>query len=78
MKQASKKTKHITINLTEDQYNYIVFLSNQYRRTETETATLILIDNAERLFIEVQRQQQQQQFKPAHFIPSNEFNEIKL
>jgi len=40
-----KKIKHITINLTEDEYNSVLFIANKERRTLANTAYLLLIDS---------------------------------
>lgn len=48
-----KKIKHITLNLTEDDYNSLLFIANNQRRTATQTAYLILIDNLNKLVLTV-------------------------
>ena len=70
-----KKNKHILINLTENDYNIINTLARLLRRSVTELASLILIDNANRLFIEYHANDN---LKPARFIPSNDIDDIKL
>ena len=63
-----KRNKHITINLTNDEYNYIIQLSKIYRRSVSEMAYLILIDNAIDLFLKNQKQGIN---KPAVFVPGS-------
>lgn len=43
-----KRQKHITINLTEDHYNALKILADNERRTITDTAYLLLIDEIEK------------------------------
>lgn len=49
-----KRTKKISINLTEEEYNLIQWLATKERRSISELAALILMDNAQLLFNEKQ------------------------
>lgn len=49
-----KRTKKISINLTEEQYDIIVWLATHERRSIGETAALIIIDNSQALFNQLQ------------------------
>lgn len=40
-----KRNKHILINLSEDQYNKLLFIATNQRRKISDAAYLILIDN---------------------------------
>ncbi len=42
-----KRNKHILINLSEDQYNKLLFIATNQRRKISDAAYLILIDNIE-------------------------------
>lgn len=64
-----KKNKHITINMTLDDYNQLKTLARLLRRNITELASMILIDNTNRLFIEYHYKDN---FKPVVFIPESE------
>lgn len=46
-----KRNKHILINLSEDQYNKLLFIANSQRRKISDAAYLILIDNIESLIL---------------------------
>ena len=70
-----KKDKHILINLTENDYNIINTLARLLRRSVTELASMILIDNANKLFLEYHYKDN---LKPVKFIPSNDIDDIKL
>lgn len=50
----AKRTKKISVNLTEEEYNVVDYLARQTRRSLSEIAALILIDNSQRLFEEMQ------------------------
>lgn len=50
----AKRTKKISVNLTEEQYQIIDWLARHTRRTMSEIAALILVDNAQQLFNEMQ------------------------
>ena len=47
-----KKTKKISVNLTEDDYSMIEKLANLERRTVAELCALILVDNAWQLWLQ--------------------------
>jgi len=67
-----KKSNHITINLNDNEYSLIKKLAALERRSISELCYLILIDNANLLFLD---KQSKPEFKPAVFIPLNkEFN----
>ena len=70
-----KKDKHILINLTENDYNVINTLARLLRRSVTELASMILIDNANKLFLEYHYKDN---LKPVKFIPSNDIDDIKI
>lgn len=70
-----KKTKHITINLSQSDYDMINKLAVLLRRSVSELASLILIDNASKLFIEYHYKDN---LKPALFIPSNDIDDVRL
>lgn len=61
-----KKTKKISINLTQEEYNLIQALANMERRSISELSALILVDNAQQLFIS---RQERGEMKVAHFTP---------
>lgn len=63
-----KRKNHITINLNDDEYNLIKKLAAADRRSVSDIAYLILIDNALLLY---QSKQGNAEFKPAQFIPLN-------
>lgn len=63
-----KKDKKISINLTQEQYQLIEWLARETRRSISEVAALILIDNAQLLFNEMQVPGKW--YKP-QFIPHN-------
>ena len=46
-----KRIKHITINLTQDQYNCLLFIAERERRKISDLAYLLLSDNIESLII---------------------------
>lgn len=50
----AKRTKKISINLTEEEYDLVQWLATQERRSISELAALILMDNAQLLFNEKQ------------------------
>ena len=50
----AKRTKKVSINLTEDEYKIIEWLSRRERRSISEISYLILVDNAQQLFEEKQ------------------------
>ena len=62
-----KRTKKISVNLTEEQYNLIQWLATQERRTVSEIAFLILMDNAQQLFDE---RQPKGEWNIPQFVPS--------
>ena len=64
-----KRNKHITINMTLDEYNQLSTLARLLRRSISELASMILIDNCNRLFIEYHYKDN---FKPVLFIPESE------
>ncbi len=64
-----KKTEHITINLTVEEYDYIKALAKIERRSITEIAKLILVDNAIKLFLDIHTNND---FKPAKYIPNKD------
>lgn len=70
-----KRTKKISVNLTEEQYQVVEWLARQTRRSISELAALILIDNAQQLFIELQPQGELLQ---PRFIPDHSMKWIKL
>ena len=47
-----KKTRKISVNLTEDDYSMIEKLANLERRTVAELCALILVDNAWQLWLQ--------------------------
>lgn len=49
-----KRTKKISVNITEEQYQIIDWLARQTRRSVSEIAALILVDNSQQLFNEMQ------------------------
>lgn len=61
-----KKTKKISINLTQEEFNLIQALANIERRTISELSALILVDNAQQLFL---NRQGKGEMKIAHFTP---------
>ena len=63
----AKRTKKISVNLTEEEYNVIEWLARQHRRTVSEIASLILVDNSQRLFEEMQPKGR---WSKPQFIPS--------
>lgn len=65
----AKRTKKISVNLTEDEYNVIDYLARHTRRSVSELAALILVDNSQKLFEEMQPKGEW--FFP-QFIPSQE------
>jgi uncharacterized protein (DUF1778 family) len=60
-----KRKNHITINLNDDEYNLIKKLAAADRRSVSDIAYLILIDNAMQLY----QSKQSAEIKPAYFIP---------
>ena len=50
----AKRTKKISVNLTEEQYAILDWLARHERRSVSELAALILVDNSQRLFEEKQ------------------------
>ena len=40
-----KRNKHVLINLTEDQYNALVFIANKENRKISDSAYLIIIES---------------------------------
>ena len=63
-----KKDKHITINLTEVEYNALIKVAEYTRRSISEIASLILIDNMMALFLEYQSNDPL--LKPSCYIPT--------
>ena len=63
----AKRDRKISVNLTEEQYQTLEWLALQERRTISELAALVLVDNSQRLFEE--RQPQSEWVVPT-FIPS--------
>lgn len=55
-KQMEKRTMKVSINLTQEQYETLQWLATQERRTISELAALIVVDNSQRLFLERQPQ----------------------
>lgn len=47
-----KRNKHILINLTEEQYNQLLFIATNQRRKLSDAAYLILIDEIDRIILE--------------------------
>ena len=70
-----KKTKKISINLTEEEFNVVQWLATQERRTISEMVALIVVDNSQRLFEE---RQPKGEWKKAHFCPNLMDNLPKL
>ena len=70
-----KRNKHITINMTIDDYNQLCTLARLLRRNTSELASMILIDNCNRLFIEYHYKDN---LKPVRFIPSSDIDDIKI
>lgn len=54
MKKTQKKTNHITINVTDDDYAIIKTLAMQQRRNIAEFCRLLLADAARDMFINSQ------------------------
>ena len=50
----AKRTKKISVNLTEEQYDMLQWIATQERRSISELAALILVDNSQQLFNERQ------------------------
>lgn len=48
-----KRDNHITVNLSDEQYNMLCFIATNQRRKLAEMAYLILIDEVERLTIQL-------------------------
>ena len=65
----AKRTKKISVNLTEDEYNVIDYLARHTRRSVSEVAALILVDNSQKLFEEMQPKGE---WVIPQFIPSQE------
>lgn len=63
----SKKTKKVSINLTEEQYNLLNALARMERRSISELAALIVVDNTEILY---QQRQPKGTWEVARFVPS--------
>lgn len=49
-----KRTKKVSVNITKEQYELLEWLATKERRSVSELAYLILMDNAQQLFIEKQ------------------------
>lgn len=64
-----KRTKKVSINLTVEQYNTLVWLANQERRTLSELVALIVVDNSQKLFLEKHKKGE---WSIPKFIPSND------
>ena len=63
----AKRTKKISVNLTEEQYKIIEWIAKRTRRTISDVASLILVDNSRELFREMQPKGE---FITPKFIPS--------
>lgn len=63
----AKRTKRVSVNLTEDQFVILDWLARHERRSISELAALILVDNSQRLFEE--KQPQGEWFIPT-FVPT--------
>lgn len=50
----AKRNKKVSINLTEEEYRILSWLASHTRRSISEIAALILVDNAQELFREMQ------------------------
>ena len=59
-----KKNKQVNISLDDDDYALIKTIAFLERRSVSDIARLILIDNAKKLYND-----KYVSFKPAHFIP---------
>ena len=62
----AKRTKKVSINLTQEEWETLEWLSRQERRTISELAQMILVDNAQLLFLE---KQPQGEITIPHYIP---------
>lgn len=62
----TKRTKKISVNITEEQYQTLEWLAIHERRSLSELAALILVDNSQRLF---EQKQPQGEWEIPSFIP---------
>ena len=72
----AKRTKKVSINLTQEEWDILNALAKLERRTLSELAYLIVVDTSQELFIK--KQTQEHEFKVAKFTPSDEFGNVKL
>jgi len=70
-----KRTRKVSVNLTEEQYQMLEWLATHERRSISELAALILMDNAQLLFDE--KQPKGEWFIPT-FVPSSKVDTIKV
>lgn len=64
----AKRTKKISINLTEDEFNLLATLARVERRSISELAALIIVDTSQQLYFE---KYGKGNLEVAHFYPSN-------
>ena len=69
----AKRTKKISVNITEDEYKILEWLARHERRSVSELAALILVDNSQRLFEE--KQPKGEWFIPI-FVPTQTMKKI--
>ena len=48
-----KKNKHVLINLTEDQYNQLLYIATQQRRKTADMAFILLTDSIDDLILKI-------------------------
>ena len=68
-----KRTKKISINLTEEQYQLLEWLAQNERRSLSELASFILVDNAQLLFLE---KQPKGEWSIPTFVPSPKWQKV--
>lgn len=48
-----KRNKHVLINLTEDQYNQLLYIATQQRRKTADMAYILLTDSIDDLILKI-------------------------
>lgn len=64
-----KKTKKVSINLTEEQFNILSALARLERRTISDLAALIVVDNSRAMFLSKQEQGKMEEVRFVYLSP---------
>ena len=63
----NKRIKHITLNLTDEQYKSIEYIAEQQKRKIADAAYLILIDNIDKVLLSLVDLSPNAKFKPLKY-----------